>query len=159
MEYDIDDPIPYVRTPLIEQDWWIRTAEYRTVFRLTFPTQVFWLVIYLFLFLVVAPKVYGHEILEGQGVVCDSQAQIEMFADLGSELNAVTAINAETPHACAMAQVAYIRGQTIKQVHSGKATVDVVEILVLAFFMRGQWISIEPASIQYTLFPVTEEGA
>jgi hypothetical protein len=54
--HDDDDPPPNPASSTAE-DWWRWTAEYRTVFRLTFPTQIFWLVIYLVAFLLVAPKV------------------------------------------------------------------------------------------------------
>lgn len=159
MEYDIDDPVPFVKAPLINEEWWHRTAEYRTVFRLTFPTQIFWMAVYLFLFLVVAPKVYGHEIEESGGVVCDTKEQITVFADLDARVEAIPIINADAPNACVMAQVAYIKGQTIKQVHNANGAMEVVEILVLAFKLHGQWMKIEPPSIQYTLFSVVEEGA
>lgn len=45
-EHDADDP------PQREDwhDWWHSTAEYRTVFRLTLPTQLVWAVIYLTIF-------------------------------------------------------------------------------------------------------------
>lgn len=49
IEHDADDPIPFPG-PSIGEDWWRATAEYRTIFRLTLPTQVFWTLAWIVIF-------------------------------------------------------------------------------------------------------------
>ena len=44
LDYDADDPPKKVED---WNDWWRSTAEYRTVFRLTLPTQLFWTLVWL----------------------------------------------------------------------------------------------------------------
>lgn len=56
MRYEHDDPPPETCFRR-----WHHYREYWVVFRLTFPSQIFWLVVYLLAFLVFAPKVMGEE--------------------------------------------------------------------------------------------------
>lgn len=108
-------------------------------------------------FMLLTSRVKAHEILEGQGVVCDEKAQAEKFAALGMELEALLVLNAEK-NVCVMATVRYIYGHEVNRVRSGESMVQVVEILVLQFKMHGDWIII-PAVLQYTLFRVEESPA
>jgi hypothetical protein len=154
LNHDIGDP------PLKTEDWtdlWNSTAEYRTVFRLTWPTQLFWLVIYLAAFAFIAPRAFGHEFEEGTVVLCDTQEQIERFAALGSTPQAITIINAGK-NVCAMVSVRYIRGREINRIRSGDKALQVVEVLIVQVNLHGHWGDIKP-EVQYTLFPLEERSA
>lgn len=157
MEYDIDDDPPFVQAPRLDHDWWRWTAEYRTVFRLTFPTQIFWLCVYLVLFLVVAPKVYGHELEEGTGVVCDTPAQVEQFVELGAQTDALRVINVSKV-VCGFNTIHYIRGRDMKRIRSHEHAYTIVEILIIQVRIHGQWAEVPP-EVQYTVFEIEETPA
>lgn len=114
------------------------------------------LLLYALMMAFVLTKVAAHELIQGRGVVCDTKAQIEMFADLGLSEAAVQAINADAPNACALIEIAYYRGATIEQVNSGELIV--VEILVVAFKQGVEWIRLKEPALQYTLFEEPGKG-
>lgn len=101
----------------------------------------------------------AHEMEEGTGVVCDSKAQIERFALLDAAPEAIRVINKDAKqNVCVMAEVRYIRGAKVGESRNKLGTVELVEILVVAFKLHGQWGTISP-SVQYTLFVVPEQEA
>lgn len=102
-------------------------------------------------------KSRAYEISEGTGVVCDTREQIERFAALEMQLEALRVINVES-NVCVMAEVRYIYGHEASRVRMSESTVQVIEILVLQFKMHGSWLSIPPV-VQYTLFQIKEEDA
>jgi hypothetical protein len=93
----------------------------------------------------------------GQGVVCNTQTQMERFVAMDVKIEAVAVINTDEPHACGMVTASFIRGRTVHQVRNSLGTYDVVEVLVVAVHLDGDWGKALPA-IQYTLFLVTEEN-
>jgi len=123
---------------------------------------MFWkILVWAFLTAFVVSGAKAREIELGTGVVCDTQAQIERFAQLSDNSGELEAklhtINADAPYACALMEVAYYRGKSHGQLHTAAGTVEVVEILVVGF-KYGTWNQLTP-TIQWTIFPVIEEGA
>lgn len=117
----------------------------------------FLLWVFLTAFVVVGAK--AHELDEGRGMLCDTQQQIERFAALDARPEAAQLINADAQkNVCVMAEVRYIRGREVSRVRLPNRTLQIVEILVVQFKMRGQWTEVPP-DIQYTIFPIDEVGA
>src|SRR5215475_7789615 len=71
----------------------------------------------------------------GTSLVCDTQAQVERFAALfsGDAQAAIRVVNAEeqNPSACAILNVAYMRGRQIGMVRHGESAFQIVRILVV----------------------------
>lgn len=121
--------------------------------------SIVWKVLlWAFLTAFVVAGAQAHELTEGTGVVCDTVEQIERFASLDATHEAIKTVNAGQ-NVCVMATVSYYRGRDLNRVRSSEHSWQVVEILVVAFVVRGQWATITPPSIQYTLFQVEEQGA
>lgn len=111
---------------------------------------------YVLAALVVATSLQAHEVEQGVGVLCDTQAQIERFASLDANTDAIKVINADAKqNVCAMVEVQYIRGQQVGTARTTKGAVQLVEILLTAVKMHGQWGSVTP-EIQYTMFQIAE---
>lgn len=158
LEYDADDP------PQVEEwsDWWRATAEYRTVFRLTWPTQIFWLIIYCIAFLFIAPKVFGEEAGVSEGLICDTLPQVESYlAVLESgktpdESILLVNTTAQTT-VCAKLFVAYIKGDDIARVQVEGGSMHIFSLTVLGYW-HGKWIPLEPM-LQYAPFFIHEKEA
>lgn len=148
MEYDRDDRLPKVED---WNAWWYATAEYRMVFRLTFPSQCFWFLLYLIAFLFLFPRLSGaQEALTGRGVICNSAAQVAEYVTLKGGDAALNIINARDKSACAILMVAYVRGKDVMDVRANEGAATVTEIVVIAF-NDGTWHRVTPFA-QFTLF-------
>jgi hypothetical protein len=100
-----------------------------------------------------------HALEEGVGIVCDTPAQIERFAQLGGKPDALKAVNIDAGRpVCAFAPVRYIRGREVGRVRLAGRASQIVEILLIEVNVRGRWGEVTP-ELQYTLFAVDEDGA
>src|SRR5262245_22422641 len=83
----------------------------------------------------------AHEIERRTGAVCDTRGQAERLAGLLEQdaQAAVMAVNTEArdPSACAIANVAYVRGAKAGTARSKAGTFDIVEILVVGVDTRA----------------------
>jgi hypothetical protein len=99
------------------------------------------------------------EIEFGNGVICDTVAQIEEFAAFdGGDDEAAEYVNQREAHACAIQTMAYIKGGTVKEITVDEQKGVITEITVLGWFDGERWKRITPLT-QYTIFPVEEQGA
>jgi hypothetical protein len=95
----------------------------------------------------------------GTSLICDTQAQVERFAVLfsGDAPAAIQAINAEeqNPAACALVDVAYVRGAQIAMARHGDNAFEVVRILVVGIATDSGIRQVRPA-VYFSLFHVKE---
>jgi|SRR5580693_10171092 hypothetical protein len=90
----------------------------------------------------------------GQALICDTQAQAERFVALfhGNAPDAIRVVNAEehNPTACAMANVAYVRGA-----RNHDDAFEIVRILVIGVESENAMRSVRPAAY-FSLLRVKE---
>jgi hypothetical protein len=98
----------------------------------------------------------------GASLVCDTQGQVERFVALFSGDNAqaaIRAVNAEeaNSHACAIMDVAYMRGTQVGMARHGENTFEIVRILVVGVETGNCILPVRPAAY-FSLFEVREYG-
>jgi hypothetical protein len=98
----------------------------------------------------------------GTSLVCDTQGQVERFAALFSGDNAqaaIRAVNVEeaNPNACAIMNVAYMRGMQVGMARHGENTFEIVHILVVGVETGDGILPVRPAAY-FSLFEVREYG-
>src|SRR5271163_2716915 len=95
----------------------------------------------------------------GTSIVCDTQTQVERFVALlsGDTQAAIDAVNAEEkdPSACALVDVAYLRGAKIGMARNGDSAFEIVQILVVGIDTAGGIQAVRP-SAYFSLFGVKE---
>src|SRR5215471_6643424 len=95
----------------------------------------------------------------GTSLVCDTQGQVERFAALfrGDAQAAIRVINAEeaNPNACAIMNVAYLRGMQVGMARHGENAFEIVHILVVGVETRDGILPVRPATY-FSLFEVKE---
>jgi hypothetical protein len=95
----------------------------------------------------------------GASLVCDTQAQVERFVALfnGDAPAAVRVLNAEekNPAACAIINVAFMRGAKLGTVRHGDKAFEIVRILVVGVEIENGIRPVSPAAY-FSLFGVTE---
>jgi len=95
----------------------------------------------------------------GATLVCDTQGQVERFAALfrGDAQAAIRVINAEeaNPNACAIMNVAYLRGMQVGMARHGENAFEIVHILVVGVETRDGILPVRPAAY-FSLFEVKE---
>jgi len=95
----------------------------------------------------------------GANLVCDTQAEVERFVDLfsGDAQAAVGLVNAEAedPTACAIMNVAYMRGSQLGTARHGDNAFEIIRILVLGIETEDGIRPVRPAAY-FSLFGVTE---
>ena len=95
----------------------------------------------------------------GTSLVCDTQTQVERFVALfaGDAPSAIDTVNAEehNPTACALANVAYLRGSRIEMVRQGNSAFEIVRILVVGIDTAAGIHAVQPAAY-FSLFGVKE---
>jgi hypothetical protein len=100
-------------------------------------------------FLLICLPAQAYEIQTGPVMICDTQKQVERFAQLfdGDLQVAMRAINNEehNPNACAMADVAYVQGRETGVARSGSHTFRIVPIVVVAADTPAGYRTVEPA--------------
>ena len=92
-------------------------------------------------------------------LLCDTREQAERFVALfnGDAEAAVVAVNAEEhdPTACALMNVAYLRGSQIAMARHGEHAFEIVRILVVGILTETGVKPVQPA-IYFSLFGVKE---
>ncbi len=95
----------------------------------------------------------------GTSLVCDTQAQVERFVALftNDAQAAVRAVNAEeqNPSACAIVNIAYMRGTQIGMARHGDSAFEIVRILVVGIETDNGIRRTRPAAY-FSLFGVKE---
>jgi hypothetical protein len=86
----------------------------------------------------------------GQALICDTQAQAERFVALfhGDTPAAIGFVNAEqhNPTACAIANVAYVRGPSLGTARNRDDAFEIVRILVIAVQSESAMQPVRPAA-------------
>ena len=97
----------------------------------------------------------------GASLVCDTQGQVERFVALfsGDAQAAIRMVNAEeaNPNACAIMNVAYMRGTQVGMARHGENTFEIVHILVVGVETGDGILPVRPAAY-FSLFEVREYG-
>jgi hypothetical protein len=95
----------------------------------------------------------------GQALICDTQAQAERFVALfhGNAPDAIRVVNAEehNPTACAMVDVAYVRGPSLGTARNHDDAFEIVRILVIGVQSENAMRSVRPAAY-FSLLRVKE---
>jgi hypothetical protein len=95
----------------------------------------------------------------GTSIICDTQTQVERFVALlsGDKQAAIDAVNAEEqdPSACALVDVAYLRGAKIGMARNGGSAFEIVQILVVGIDTAAGIRAVRP-SAYFSLFGVKE---
>jgi hypothetical protein len=117
-----------------------------------------------FLALLVAPfcapaQASDYEV--GASLVCDTQGQVERFVGLfsGDAQAAIRTVNIEeaNPSACAIMNLAYMRGMQVGMARHGENTFEIVHILVVGVETGDGILPVRPAAY-FSLFEVREYG-
>ncbi len=98
---------------------------------------------------------HSREIQVGSGLVCNTAKQVEKFVAF-SDADPRAAINATNdeendPKACAVVNIAFVRGHNTVTVRTRHATFQIADILVVGVIING--------GIQFSLFQVDERKA
>jgi hypothetical protein len=95
----------------------------------------------------------------GANLICDTQAQVERFVALftGDAQAAIRVVNAEeqNPSACAIMNLAYVRGSQIGMARNGDSAFEIVRILVVGIEAEGNIRAVRPAAY-FSLFGIKE---
>jgi hypothetical protein len=95
----------------------------------------------------------------GTSLVCDTQSEAERFVALfsGDAQAAIDAVNAEeqNPAACALVNIAYLRGSHIGMARNGDNAFEIVRILVVGVDSAGGLRPVKPSAF-FSLFSVKE---
>jgi hypothetical protein len=99
----------------------------------------------------------GYEV--GQSLVCDTQEQVELFADLftGDAQTAIRVVNEEehNPSACGIVNIAFMRGDKHGTIRHGDTAFEIVHILVVGVETERGIRPVRPAAY-FSLFDVKE---
>jgi hypothetical protein len=97
----------------------------------------------------------------GTTLLCDTREQAERFVALfsGDAEAAVVAVNAEAqnPTACALMDVAYLRGPQLAMARHGDSAFEIARILVVGIATETDIKPVRPAAY-FSLFSVKEYG-
>jgi hypothetical protein len=100
----------------------------------------------------------------GVGLICNSEAQVERYLALHvkdeSPVAAIRVVNAEAkdPNACALAAIAFVRGEQGKSVVSHGGLMKITQVMILATQTPAGWQRVPPI-VQYTaIFEKLEEA-
>jgi hypothetical protein len=116
------------------------------------------IVLWLVLSILIVSRAHTEPVLEeGNGVICDTQAQILEFASRNATPEAIQQINVGKT-VCALVNVRYYRGEEVARTTANNKSLQVVKILVVEVNVHGVWGSIKP-EVQYTLFAIEEVPA
>jgi hypothetical protein len=102
---------------------------------------------------------HAYEIETGDVMICDTRQQVERFVELfdGNAQVALSTVNAEqnNPGACALANVAFVRGGAIGMARTMSRAFRIDEILVVGVNGPGGFRQVTPAKF-FTLVQVRE---
>jgi hypothetical protein len=100
----------------------------------------------------------------GIGLICNSEAQVERYLALHvkdeSPEAAINTVNAEVkdPNACALAAIAFVRGEESKSVPAPGGQMKITQVMILATQTPAGWQRVPPI-VQYTaIFEKLEEA-
>jgi hypothetical protein len=100
----------------------------------------------------------------GIGLICNSEAQVERYLALHVEDEspeaAIKTVNAEVqdPNACALAAIAFVRGEQGKSVPAPGGQMKITQVMILATQTPAGWQRVPPI-VQYTaIFEKLEEA-
>jgi len=114
------------------------------------------------LFALLLGPAYGREIEIGSGLVCHTAKQVEEFVAFSNAdpRTAIGDINDEEhdPTACAVVNIAFVRGHHTATVRTRRETFQIADILVIGVVVDGGIQYVMPA-IQFSLFKVNEREA
>jgi hypothetical protein len=103
--------------------------------------------------------VLGIDYEVGTSLVCDTQGQVERFVALysGDMKDTIKLVNAEEhdPTACALANVAFVRGTEFGTARHGDDAFQVVHILIVGVSTDNGVQAVRPAAY-YSLFRIKE---
>jgi hypothetical protein len=91
----------------------------------------------------------------GIGLICNSEAQVERYLALHvkdeSPVEAIKVVNAEAqdPNACALAAIAFIRGEQGKSLPTPGGQMKITQVMILATQTPAGWQRVPPI-VQYT---------
>jgi hypothetical protein len=95
----------------------------------------------------------------GANIICDTQTQVERFVALlsGDTQAAIDVVNAEeqNPIACALVDVAYLRGAEMGVARNGDSAFEIVRILVVGIDTASGIQAVRPTAY-FSLFGVKE---
>jgi hypothetical protein len=101
----------------------------------------------------------AQEIELGTVMICDTQQEVERFVALfqGDAQTAISAVNAEekNPSACAVANVAYLRGPQVGMARTRSDAFQIVPVIVLGLSTPAGLRSVTPAPF-FSLVKVDE---
>jgi hypothetical protein len=114
------------------------------------------------LFALLLGPAHGREIEVGLGLVCNTAKQVEEFVAF-SDADPRTAIGntndeEHDPTACAVVNIAFIRGHHTATVRTRRETFQIADILVIGIVVDDAIQYVTPA-IQFSLFKVNEREA
>jgi hypothetical protein len=122
-----------------------------------FATRVFPLLAVLIAPLCGSARAADYEV--GSSIICDTRTQVERFVALfsGDTQAAIDAVNSEeqNPTACALVDVAYMRGAEIGVARNGDSAFEIVRILVVGIDTAAGIQMVRP-SAYFSLFGVKE---
>jgi hypothetical protein len=102
---------------------------------------------------------HAHEVETGAIMVCETQKQVERYAQLfdGNAQVAISAVNAEAnnPTACAVVDVAFVQGPPLELARGKSHAFQVVPIVVVGFKGPAGFQQLQPALV-FTLVKVKE---
>jgi hypothetical protein len=106
-----------------------------------------------------AVPAHAYDVETGSIMICDTQQQIERYVQLfdGNREAAIKAVNTEVsnPSACAMTNVAYVKGEEIGMARSATDGYKVIRVAVVAVNTAGGYQLVQP-TVFYTLVKVKE---
>jgi len=92
---------------------------------------------------------HAHEIETGTVVICDTQKQVERYAQLfdGDQQVAIRAVNTEenNPNACALVDVSYVQGPDVGMARSTSHAFRIVPTVVVGVSTSRGYGSVTPA--------------
>ena len=101
----------------------------------------------------------AQEIEVGTSLICDTQEQVERFVTLfdGDAQSAVNGVNTaeHNPTACAVHNMAYVRGRKVATARTKDTTFQIVQILVLGIVTEEGVRSVSPVPY-FSVFAVDE---
>jgi len=111
------------------------------------------------LFLLMSTPAHAYEVETGSITICDTQKQVERFAQLLDENPelAISAVNAEehNPNACVAVDVSYVQGPQIGTARSSSHAFQIIPIVVFGVNMPARFQAVKPR-LFFTLVEVKE---
>lgn len=114
----------------------------------------------LIFFVIVLPAT-AHEIITSTGLVCDTQAQVQRYYALRreGETHPRLRVNVEAQAtACVNETIAYIKGEVVDTLFIPEGRIDIVKIVVTAYYRDGSWVELRP-TVQFIPYLEEEEKA